>query len=409
MTLVKEVSRCRSCQGELHEVISLGVHYVSDFLLPSEEGIKAPLTLVKCQSCQLVQLSHTVNPEKMFSHFWYQSSISSTMKEALKNIVDNALKTTKLNAGDKVVDIGSNDGTLLDYYPETLYKVGFEPAANVIGDSYERSHIINDYFTLKAWRKHFYDAKAKIITSIAMFYDLDEPNAFVDDITEVLADEGTWIVQMNYLPAMLENNCYDNITHDHLEYYSLSSLSHLLKRNGLEAYSVERNDVNGGSFRVYISFGGKRPVEASVYRMLKEEELMKLDTDLPYKSFKDRIDSLKSELRRLILDKVSHGKVVYAYGAGTRGNTILQYSGLDHTVIKKACDANPEKYGRVTVGTHIPIISKEQTRIENPDYFLVLPYHFLDEIEQQESDYLKNGGGLIVPIPRVRLMSKGGL
>ena len=209
---------------------------------------------------------------------------------------------------------------------------------------------------------------------------------------------------MNFLTAMLLNNYYDNICCEHLEYYSLTSLKHLLGRHSLEAYRVERNDVNGGSLRIYIGFKGKHPVQFSVYEMLQEEKSLQLYDIRPYRLFKKRIDSLKSRLKQIILARVSTGKTVYVYGASTRGNTILQYCGLDHNIIKKAADANPEKHGRVTVGTKIPIVSKDDARKDHPDYFLVLPYHFISEIVQEEEQYLANGGKIILPLPEPMIL-----
>jgi hypothetical protein len=219
-----------------------------------------------------------------------------------------------------------------------------------------------------------------------------------------LAPDGVWIVQQNYLGTMLEKNGFDNIGHEHLEYYSLSTMENLLSRHGLEIFDVETNYVNGGSFRTYAGHRGKFRVRETVNALRQREKHMQLNSSKVYHNFAARILKIKSDLHKLVKDEVKRGKTVYVYGASNRGNTILQYCGLDHRLIKKATDANPDKWGRATVGTRIPIVSKDEARRDKPDYFLILPHHFLDEIKREEKDYLENGGKFIVPLPEVRIV-----
>jgi NDP-4-keto-2,6-dideoxyhexose 3-C-methyltransferase len=238
-----------------------------------------------------------------------------------------------------------------------------------------------------------------------MFYDLENPNQFVADISRILAPDGVWVIQQNYLATMLEHNGFDNIGHEHLEYYSLATLEVLLKRHGLQVFEAETNDVNGGSFRTFICHAGHFPIGKSVADMEAHEARLALGEHRTYEEFAERISKIRSRVHDFILEEANHGKTVYVYGASNRGNTILQYCGLDHTLIKKAADANPEKWGRKTAGTMVPIVSKEEARKDRPDYFLILPHHFLQEIKRDESDYLASGGKFIVPLPDFHIVT----
>lgn len=392
------ISNCRACGGTVDLVLRLGNQYVSDFVKPGEKGVQVPLELVKCRGCELVQLSETVDQSKLYSHFWYQSGISSTMRSSLEDIAKAALSVLDKAGSSIVLDIGCNDGTLLRCFPDSFIKIGFEPAANVALKAQNAGVIVPRYFNAKDY--HF--PRADIVTTIAMFYDLEDPNRFVSDIRQVLAQNGVWINQMNYLGTMIEKNNYDNICHEHLEYYSLTSLMPLLHRHGLEAFHVETNDVNGGSFRVFISHQGTHQPDETIQKMLRDEKPLKsLNT---YSLFQQRIETLRGQLRTFLEDAYSRGEKVYVYGASTRGNTILQYSQLAPPLIEKATDANPEKHGLVTVGSNIPIIPKQQARKEHPDYFLLLPTHFIDEIMEEEKEFRKAGGKFILPLPEFKVI-----
>jgi SAM-dependent methyltransferase len=391
----------------LLRVVSLGNQYVSDFVTGDGESLKSPLDLVRCGGCELVQLKHTFPRESLYRQYWYKSGISGTMRRALSDIVAKACRMGALAPSDLVIDIGCNDGTLLRQYKiPGLRLIGFEPARNLVDEARRGTDFIfNDFFTYQAFREKFGDAKAKIITSIAMFYDIDDPNSFVVDVAKSLDPDGVWVIQQNYLPAMLENNGFDNIGHEHLTYYSLGTLARLLKAHDLQIFHAETNDVNGGSFRTYVSHKGRFPVRESVGKMARYEARLFSKKPPLYRMFAENIRRIRSELRSFILNEVKSGKRVYVYGASTRGNTILQYCGLDHRLIQKATDANREKWGRNTVGTLIPIIPKEQARKEKPDYFLILPHHFLREITLEEKEYLESGGKFIVPLPKFRVIT----
>ena len=398
---------CKS--PRLDRVLSLGEQYVPDFITAEGKSPKAPLELVRCQSCGLIQLRHTFSRASLYEHYWYRSGISPTMRRALSELSAKASEVAHPRPDEIVVDIGCNDGTLLrSYNTPGLVLVGFEPAENLVPEASKgTSWIFNEFFNARTYQKKFGDRKARIITSVAMFYDLDDPNTFVADAARVLAPDGIWVVQQNYLATMLEKNGFDNIGHEHLEYYSLGTMRRLLERHGLQVFEVETNDVNGGSFRSYICHKGRYPVGPSVKRMDEYEAGLELDHHETYEKFAARIVKIKSQVHDFVAAEVKRGKTVYVYGASNRGNTILQYCELDHTLIKKATDANPEKWGRKTAGTFIPIIPKEEAREDKPDYFLILPHHFLEEIRRDESRYLESGGKFIVPLPEFRVVTTG--
>ncbi|MEW6721320.1 MAG: class I SAM-dependent methyltransferase [Thermodesulfobacteriota bacterium] len=411
---------CRVCDGSLEPVLDLGELYVSDFISPgAPDGTKAPLELVLCGDCRLLQLKHTVPAETMYRNYWYRSGTNQTMRNALADIANKAETLIHLKGSEAVVDIGCNDGTLLaSYRTEGIRKIGFDPAENLAEFSRRAADkLVVGFFTGEAFRKdpELAGCRPRIVTSIAMFYDLEDPNRFVADVKAVMDPEGLWIVQMSYLPLMLKTNEFGNICHEHLEYYSLSSFEYLLGRHGFEVVDVELNDINGGSIRAYIRNREADPERFAdpTYRELARERVlalrneeirMGLDDIRTYKEFAVWVNRIREDVVGFIRDQVAKGKKVYVYGASTKGNTLLQYFGLDRTLIGGAAERNRDKWGRVTVGTHIPIVSEEEARAAKPDFFLVLPWHFLEEFRQREKEYLFGGGKFIVPMPHFMLI-----
>ena len=411
---------CRVCNGSLDPNLSLGELYVSDFPLPGEsDGIKAPLELVLCRRCRLLQLKHTVSPEELYRNYWYRSGVNKTMREALADIANKAEMLIHLREGETILDIGANDGTLLaSYKTGGIYKVGFDPAENLAPLAREvADKVIVDFFDSEAFQRDpdLREHRPRIVTSIAMFYDLEDPNKFVADVKAVMHPDGLWVVQMNYLPLMLKQNAFDNICHEHLEYYSLQSFEYLLNLHNFEIVDVELNDVNGGSFRAYIRnrgadedcFGDEtyRGMAAERVRMLREQEIkMGLDDKEIYDEFAMWVERIKGDVVGFIKEQTQRGKTVYIYGASTKGNTLLQYFGLDSSLIVAAAERNPNKYGRMTVGTHIPIIAEKEARAAKPDCFLVLPWHFIEEFKRREMKFLQSGGRFILPAPHFTLL-----
>lgn len=418
-----ERRQCRVCgASSLVDIISLGEHAISDFVPGGTAPVVAPLALVLCDpaagGCALLQLKHrAVDPQLLYRNYWYKSGMNASMKAALADITAQALKLVELAPGDIVVDIGANDGTLLRSYPAAgaapgVCLVGFEPADNLQPEAAQgTTRIINDFFEAAAFSAAFGSAKARIVTSIAMFYDLEDPNAFTADVAEILAPDGLWTIQMSYLPLMLETNNFDNICHEHVEYYSLASLEALLERHGLEAFDVELNDVNGGSFRIYVRLTGAPPEgregsEARLAELRERERSMDLAGTAPYRAFAGRVEAVRIAVRSFVESAVARGDTIHVYGASTKGNTLLQYFGLDHRLIAGAAERNPAKWGLETVATGIPIISEEESRAAGPDYYLVLPWHFRHEFLEREQEYLDAGGAMLFPLPEPEIVRR---
>jgi len=417
---MKTWNHCRVCGGSLDLILSLGEQYVSNFLAPDQpDGPKAPLELVLCQQCWLLQLRHTVPGEMMYQEYWYRSGTNQTMRDALADVSRSAAKLMHLKTGDSVLDIGCNDGTLLGSYAVPgLYKIGFDPAENLAVLSRKvADKVLVGFFDAERFlsESDLSKLRPKVVTSIAMFYDLEDPRKFVADIQRVMDPDGLWIIQMSYLPLMLKQNDFGNICHEHLEYYSLQALEYLLDLHGFSVVDAELNDVNGGSIRAFIRhrgadqniFGDQTYREQAAVRLssLRERETeLGLNTATPYLDFAERVRRIKQQVSRFVKDQVKQEKRVFVYGASTKGNTMLQYFELDHSVIDAAAERNPDKWGKVTVGTRIPIISEAEARAAKPDYFLVLPWHFIEEFKDREHAYLSSSGKFIVPLPQFELI-----
>jgi len=402
------IRECRACYSKrLLNVISFGNLYLSDFLKTNKKPPKYPLALVLCQNCSLLQLRHTTPPSLLYTdNYGYKSGINQTMKDQLKEIAEKSISKLKNRKGKIIaVDIGANDGTLLKFYPKTVYKVAIEPIKKFAKESKKYTDVvINDFFNFESYNKYLPGKKADLITAISCFYDIDDPNKFLQDIKKILKDDGILVIQQNYLKLMLEQNAFDNIVHEHLGYYSLTSLQNLLDKNGFEVFDVELNNLNGGSFRTYICFKKKRPISKSVKNLLMIEKKLNFNRKTVYKEFAKRVRDNKNALKKFINNEVKKGKKIYVYGASTRGNTLLQYFNLNKKIIPCAVERNSEKWGKKIASLGIPIISEEQARKDMPDYMLVLPWFFKEEFLKRESDYLKKGGHFIFPLPKLEII-----
>lgn len=404
----RALQECRSCKSQnLVDIISLGKSYLSDFVKNNTKPPRYPLSIVMCKNCYLLQLKHTTPSSLLYTeHYGYRSGINQTMKDELKDIVKKTLdKFEGLEGKLCVVDIGANDGTLLKNYPKRFERIGVEPIKKLAKKCKGHADIvINDFFNYEAFKKKVGSKKADIVSAISCFYDMEDPNAFVSDITKILEKNGIFVIQQNYLVKMLTQNAFDNIVHEHLEYYSLLSLQNLLKRHNLEVFDLELRELNGGSFRTYIGYEHERPVSTRVYEQMELEKLIGLQRKKIYTDFAKRIRQIKKELYEYVKNEVNAGKKIYAYGASTRGNTLLQYFDLDSKLIQKAVERNPEKWGTKIASVGIPIISEQQARKEKPDYMLVLPWFFKNEFLRREKEYLKGGGHLIFPLPTIEII-----
>jgi NDP-4-keto-2,6-dideoxyhexose 3-C-methyltransferase len=378
---------------------------------------RLPLELVLCdrsrdpEACGLLQLRHTVDGSVLYASYWYRSGINRSMTENLHEIARQATEIVGgLLPGDLVIDIGVNDGTLLDGYgkPEGVSLLGMDPSdvtRYAVAKGYD---VVNDFFSHEALEAALPGRRARIITSIAMFYDLERPGEFVRDVARSLADDGIWVSEFSYMPTMLEKASFDTICHEHLEYYSLAVIERLLTDAGLEIVQAELNEVNGGSIRFFAGHTGRFARSAEQKRPLEDlrrrEAELGLATPEPYRAFARQSLQVRDDLVALLRDLRESGKRVHVYGASTKGNTLLQFAGIDASLIELAADRNPDKWGSETIGTHIPIVSEEDSRALEPDYYLVLPWHFLDEFVEREAAFLAGGGRFIVPLPEVRIV-----
>jgi SAM-dependent methyltransferase len=412
-----EIKQCRGCGStKLTPILSLGEQYVTNFIEKAEEqGQKIPLEIVLCENCKLLQLKHNAPPETMWAdQYWYKSGISSTIKNDLKDIVEKATYLKNLNKEDLVIDIGCNDGTLLSFYEHPKENlIGFEPSKNVAKESMEKGfNIINNFFNSQNFKEKFGNRKAKIITAISMFYDLEDPNSFLKDITEILDKDGLFIIQQNYLLSMLEENAFDNICHEHREYYSFISLKNILKKYNLEIFDVSLNEINGGSIRTYIKFAdnsslnGFEEAKKRIKEIEQREKDIGLETLKPYTDFANRISSIKQELTSFLKEKKAEGKKIWIYGASTRGNVILQYFNLTPELVDFIADKNSDKWGKKTIGSMIPIVRPEEIIKENPNYLLVNVWHFFKEVKEQEKEWFNQGGIFLVPLPSFKIVKE---
>jgi len=419
MHLIKRKS-CRVCGSTaLTQVINLGEqHLQGSFVKPGKEMPpmrKIPLSLVRCdptkdeKACGLLQMEHTVPPEVLYSAYWYRSGTNNTMKNHLKGIAKEAVSMLNKSSG-LVLDIGCNDGTLLGFYPEGFRKYGVDPSDVAQEIDKKTATVIQDIFPSDELLNSLQKTKMDIITSIAMFYDLEDPVTFARGIKNILAPEGIWIFEMSYMPMMLKMTSYDTICHEHLEFYSLAVIEYILKQSGMKILNVALNDINGGSLRCYAThntnFKYKNEHHLQNIKAMHQDEFdLELDTDKPYKNFQNRINVHRDELITLLKKLKSEGKKIHIYGASTKGNTILQWCDIDNRIIDCAAERNPDKYGAHTLGTDIPIVSEAESRAMNPDYYLVLPWHFKAEFIEREQDILKQGTRLIFPLPKVEIVS----
>jgi NDP-4-keto-2,6-dideoxyhexose 3-C-methyltransferase len=408
-TMYKKVEKCRVCGNvNLTRVLDLGEQMLTG-VFPSSKDMQVtvgPLRLVKCMGgddvCGLLQLEHSYDLGEMYGdNYGYRSGLNASMVKHLQGKVQRIIQQVELTKGDLVIDIGSNDSTTLKAYPiNDLNLVGIDPTG-VKFHKYYPSHIqlIPDFFSSALVKKQFGEQKAKVVTSFSMFYDLEDPMAFMQQVYEVLAEDGIWVFEQSYMPTMLEMNSYDTVCHEHLEFYSLHQIKWMADRVGFKIIDVEFNDINGGSFSVTVSKSRAESASVEVVRKVLEEEIQKgLNTLTPYYEFAERVAKTKNDLLKFIEIARNENKTVSLLGASTKGNVLLQYCGLSSEKIGFVGEVNPEKFGCYTPGTWIPIISEKDLLTQKPDYLIVLPWHFRSFFELNKNF---SGMSLIFPLPKV--------
>jgi hypothetical protein len=406
-----EIEKCRiSGSKNLINVLSLGEQYLTGVFPKNidEKITKGPLDLVWCSDSGLLQLKQSYSLDEMYGdNYGYRSGLNQSMVEHLTHKVNTLEKLVKLKETDIVIDIGSNDATSLKAYSTKARRVGIDPTGTKFKKYYtDDIELIPDFFSADKYKNIFGNEKAKIITSISMFYDLERPIDFVTDIESVLDDNGIWHFEQSYMPAMLRTNSYDTLCHEHLEFYSLKVVKSILEKCNMKIIDVQTNDINGGSFAITAAKASSSLKEnlPVINWMLAQEDELKLDTPKPYRDFEERVFNHRIQLKNLILSLVKDGKKVFGYGASTKGNVLLQFCGFTPDEIPYIVEVNEEKFGKFTPGTNIPIISEEEANKMQPDYYLVLPWHFRNNILSREKEYLKNGGKFIFPLPEIEIV-----
>lgn len=398
---IKREQECRICGGVLEDMLDLGTIYASSFLKDDEkvdESTKAPLILSECTKCGLIQLAHTVDLDSMYKkQYWYSSSLNKSMVSSLKDVVNYVEKFSSLQDNDTVLDIGCNDGTLLNLYSKNVRKIGFDPAPNL--ERQTSVEFINDYFNFYEYCQIEQILPAKIITAIAMFYDLPDPNKFVEDVHKVLARDGIFVIQFTDLMSMFKSTAFDNICHEHLEYYRLFDIMSLFRNHGLDVIDVSYNDVNGGSIRITACHEGAYLPSPSVITSLVKEKEYFSERDFGF-FYRNIVDCL-TKTKEFFVECKDKNKSVFLLGASTKGNTLLQVLRITNEQVPFAAEVNKEKFGLRTAGSNIKIISEDEALNKKPDFLFVPIWHFKKNILENPKiqNYLKQGGMLIFPLP----------
>ena len=412
MNNYRAIDKCRIANSShLVSVLDLGIQALTGvFPKRAEDRVtEGPLELVWCPESGLLQLKHSYEPTEMYGeNYGYRSGLNQSMVNHLTEKVRYLERMVALNPNDVVLDIGSNDATTLKAYSaKGIRRIGIDPTGRKFASFYtDEIGLVPEFFSADAYRS-VSERQAKIVTSIAMFYDLESPIDFARQIESVLAHDGIWHFEQSYMPSMLRTNSYDTICHEHLEYYSLGVVRKILDESGLKIVDVVMNSVNGGSFAVTAAKkdnAGIRQNHAVIDWLLDQEDRMGLNTPRPYREFEERVFRHREDLTRLIRSLNADGKKILGYGASTKGNVTLQFCGLNKEDIPAIAEVNVEKFGCFTPGTHIPIVSEEEARAMKPDYFLVLPWHFKEGILRREKEFLANGGRMIFPFPEIEIV-----
>jgi GDP-mannose 4,6-dehydratase len=405
-------NECRICKNtQLIDVINLGEQVITsrfplygDYTTPS-----TPIVLSLCNECSLVQLKYSTNASELYEHeYGYRSGISNTMRDHLKKYQEEILSKIHLEPEDAIVDIGSNDSTMLQYYDKSFKRIGVDPTGKQFKQYYGDVELIPTYFTYDNFRNVYSDIKPKIISSISMFYDLPEPVQFARDIYNILDDNGIWTCEQSYIITMLRRNSVDTICHEHLEYYSLTAVKHIADLSNFKIIDIKFNECNGGSFRIYFAKNNSTIFsECSdlISKILEDEANYGIKNTQLYTEFMNNCNKEVLKLNKFIDTVNASDQKMYIYGASTKGNCLLQYANIGENKIKYAVERNLSKVGKMT-STGVGIISEETMRSNPPEYLLVLPWHFRDEIIKREDDYLEKGGQLIFPFPNFEIYSK---
>lgn len=414
--LYKEAPDCRLCMGtKLVDVLDLGDQALTGVFPKSTKEVvpSGPLRLCKCETCDLVQLRHNYDLGRLYGEtYGYRSGLNQSMVQHLQKKVARIRNIVELADGNLIVDIGSNDSTLLQAYPATLTLIGVDPSGPKFKSFYPpHIRLIPDFFSARLVQEAFPGRRAKVITSIAMFYDLERPQSFVDEVAGLLDAQGVWVFEQSYLPLMLETNSYDTACHEHLEYYALHQIKRMTDRADLKIIDIEFNDVNGGSFSITAAKRESKYPEATalIASTLANENRLGLSKTETYHRFARTAAEHREHLVRFLNKLKQAGEKVIGYGASTKGNVLIQYCGLDARLVTCIAEVNQDKFGAFTPGSRIPIVSEADARAMKPDYFMVFPWHFRAGILKREQSFLNAGGKFIFPLPSIDVVSASGV
>ncbi len=405
------IKKCRNCNGsQLNFLFTLGdLAYTGKFPNKQQKIPKAKLTLVMCKKCKLIQLDRNFNRNYLYGRdYGYRTGINKTMSNHVKYIVKDVLRKIKLNSNDAVLDIASNDGTLLNFYlNKSVIKVGIDPLISKYKKFYKKiNYKFSNFFSAKIIPKNLKKQKFKIITALSMFYDLPKPNIFLNDIKKILHKDGIFLLEHADLYSIYKNNVFDTICHEHLEYYSSSVIFDMVKKHDLEIFDHKYNEINGGSSQYFICHKDSK-FKINFKRINKVRNLekkAKLSNVTTFKKFYKKIDNIKMKLNFEIQRIKKKNQIIHGYGASTKGNVLLQYLNIDNNTIDYIAERNPKKYNKFTPGTGIKIISEKSSRMKKPNYYLVLPWHFKNEILYREKKIRDRGCKFIFPLPKLTII-----
>tara|TARA_B110000003_G_C16617320_1_gene521755 strand:- start:124 stop:1371 length:1248 start_codon:yes stop_codon:yes gene_type:complete len=407
-----KIKYCRLCKSKkITKLIDFGqIACSSTFPLKNNKYNQiTPMVFCICENCKLAQLLHNYSLKELYNdNYGYRSGVNQAMIKHLTTITNDIKNLIKFKKDDYVLDIASNDGTLLKTYKSKILKyVGIDPTISRFKTFYPKNFKTDStFFSKKKYLNISKGKKAKVITSIAVFYDVSDPDKFISEIKDILDKEGVYVMEQSYLPMLIKNNAYDSICHEHLTYFTLKQIKYLCEKNNLKVIKASTNSMNGGSIRVFITHK-KSDFKINTNSINKCDVLENKYVNIKrLVQFKNDIKKLSINLNKTIKKIKDNKKVIHAYGASTKGNITLQYSKINKYQISFAADRNPTKWNRKMPGTNIPIISEKSSRLLNPDFYLVLPWHFRKDFIKRENFFLSNGGKLIFPLPKVEIVSK---
>ena len=406
-----KITNCRNCKSKyFSKLFTLGkMCFTGKFPKNLTTNIpKVVISLIMCKSCKLVQLDRNFNPKYLYdTNYGYRTGINATMTQHVKGVVKESIKIVKLKKKDSVLDIASNDGTLLNFYKKNIFRVGIDPLIKKYKNQYKNINFgIQEFFSYKAIQKKKINKKFKIITALSMFYDLPNPNKFLEDVKKVLDKEGIFVLEHADLLSIIKNCQFDTICHEHLEYYSTKVIVELMNKNELRVFNLKASTINGGSMRYYVCHKDSKYKNnyRKIDKILKKEIKFKLDKPDTFNDFFKLINVQKKKLLKLINKIIKKKEIIHGYGASTKGNVLLQYFGISSNKIKYIADRNPQKVNLYTPGTKIKIVSESFSRMCKPNYYLVLPWHFKKEIILREKRAIKDGSRFIFPLPKMKVV-----